>query len=86
MKPLNSSRLCFIIIIIHAVSSVSCRHRVNCQLCSCRDDSIICTKEDDFPTLTTAAANGDSAVVAESYYSNISSLFVGFFINSILTN
>lgn len=93
MKPLNSSRLCFIIIIIHAMSSVLCRHRVSCQVCSCRDDSIICTKEDDFSTMTTTGAESSgssvefeaTAVVAESYYTNISSLFV-FFLNSFNFN
>ena len=89
MKPLNSSRLCFgavllsVIILMQAVPPVLCRHHVNCQVCSCRDDYIICTKEHSIiSTLTTAAASSDVAVavVAESYYANVSSLLVFLFL------
>ena len=92
MKPLNSRRLCFgvvfqfVIILMQAVPPVLCRHHVNCQVCSCRDDYIICAKEHSLiSTLATAAASSDVAVavVAESYYANVSSLFVFIFNRSI---
>ena len=83
-------RLFLIVIIMHAaVQPVFGRpHVVNCRVCSCFDDYVICTKENSLSTWQTVAAiAGDNDAVTEStqesgdFNSNVSSLFVFFFQN-----